>query len=320
MELVNVEIAAKKQLVAGVYLFCLKRMDGRPLPPFTAGAHIGVHLPNGMIRQYSLCGSPQDRMQYQIAVRVEPDSRGGSVLLCNRLKPGDTLAIEYPVNRFALQHAGKTLLLAGGIGIAPMLPMAAQLFRGGQTFALHYYNQARSRAAFIPEIQAAPWKDAATLYFSDESGRSRQRIGDLLRTVDRLAHVYACGPSGFVQHVIQNAIQAGLSSRQLHYEAFALPDDLKPSCAGPAFKIKIKSTGRVYDIPADEPPTRALARQGVKIPVSCEEGNCGTCLTRVLEGVPDHRDVYLSDADHARHRIFTPCCSRSKSAVLLLDI
>lgn len=316
----QLKVAARSQATAQIVCFDLVAVDGTALPAFSAGAHIDVHLPGNLIRQYSLYNDSTERQRYCIAVLREPASRGGSAFLCDRLKVGDTLAASAPRNHFPLRHARYSLLLGGGIGITPLLSMAGHLWRGGSDFVLHYYNPTRARAAFVDEISAAPWAARAQLHFSDEAGSARQRLADLLARIDDYTHIYACGPAGFVEHVIRCAAQTGLEERQIHYEPFALPESLKPNYDGPAFQVKLRSTGKVYVIPANEPPTRALERQGVRIPVSCEEGNCGTCLTGVLEGVPDHRDVYLDKAEHARSRQFLPCCSRAKTPLLVLDL
>lgn len=320
MDTFTVKVAARTQATREITCFDLVSADAQPLPAFTAGAHLDVHLPNGLIRAYSLWNDSAEHDHYRIAVLREPQSRGGSALLCDRVRTGDTLTVSPPRNKFRLQGARRTLLLGGGIGVTPLLSMADQLARMRADFTLHYYNKTRARAAFLPEIAAAPWAAHAELYFSDEVGHARSRITDLLAAIDPLTHLYACGPAGFVEHVIACAVQAGLAERQIHVEPFTLPESMKPDFTGPAFQVKLRSTGRVYTIPADEPPTAALARQGVRIPVSCEEGNCGTCQTGVLEGTPDHRDVYLTPEQRASGHTFMPCCSRAKTPWLLLDL
>lgn len=317
---ITVEVASRTQPTPEIACFDLVAAADAVLPGFSAGAHIDVHLRANLIRQYSLYNDCAERGHYRIAVLREPQSRGGSAMLCDAVRVGDRLAISRPRNSFALRRARRSLLLGGGIGITPLLPMAHQLARTGADFALHYYNKSRARSAFVREIGAAPWSARAQLHFSDEAGPARQRLAELLARLDGDTHVYACGPAGFVEHVIRCAAQAGLDERQIHYEPFALPASMKPDYAGPAFQVRLRSSGRVYTIPADEPPTRALERQGVRIPVSCEEGNCGTCLTGVLEGIPDHRDVCLSEAERAGNRQFTPCCSRARTPLLVLDL
>lgn len=315
-----VRVAAKTHLAQGIDGFNLVPMEGARLPVFAPGAHIDLVLPGELIRQYSLCNDAIERQRYCIAVLREPDSRGGSIALHDKVRVGDVLRISALRNRFRLRPAQRTLLLAGGIGITPLLPMARQLARMHMDFALHYYMRSRSRAAFLDELAAAPWVAQVTLHVSDEQGSARGRLADMLAALDAWTHVYACGPAGFVAHVMDCMATAGIDERQIHYEPFALPAMLQPKLDGPAFNVVIRSTGKVYTIPADEPPTRALARQGVRIPVSCEEGSCGTCETRVLEGIPDHRDTYLGAEARASHRVFMPCCSRALTPVLVLDL
>lgn len=320
MREIAARIETRSRATATITVFQIAAIDGAALPAFTPGAHIDLHLPNDLIRQYSLCGDPADRRHYRIAVLREPASRGGSAWLCDKARVGDELCISALRNNFRLQLARRALLLGGGIGVTPLLPMASQLHRNGADFMLHYYNHSRSRAAFLDELAAVPWANRVALHFSDEADSARQRLAGLLAGIDADTHVYACGPAGFVEHVIACVAQSNLEERQIHYEPFALPDSLKPDFSGPSFQVRLRSSGRVYTIPADVPPTRALEHQGVRIPVSCEEGNCGTCQTGVLEGVPDHRDVYLSEREKAGHRTFMPCCSRALTPLLVLDL
>lgn len=316
----QVEVRRRTRLAADVVGLTLLPRAGEHLPRRTAGAHIDVRIADDLIRQYSLCNDEHERDCYRIAVLRDPHSRGGSIALCDGTREGSEITISAPRNNFRLHLARHSLLLGGGIGIAPLLPMAQSLQRSGASFELHYCSHSRARAALLPELAAPELAPHVRLHFSDESGHARGQIGTLLAHLDPFVHVYACGPTGFVEHVKQCAIAADLDERQVHFEPFATPAAMQPSRQGPAFAVRIRSTGKTYTIPADTPVTQALTRHGIRIPVSCEAGNCGTCLTRIVEGIPDHRDTCLSEAERASNRVFAPCCSRARDGVLVLDL
>jgi vanillate O-demethylase ferredoxin subunit len=294
----------------------LQALDGGDLPPFEPGAHIDVHLPNGLVRQYSLCNDPRDRGRYQICVLLDPGSRGGSVAVHELVNATDELHIGQPRNFFALAPGGHdSLLLAGGIGVTPMLSMAWRLHAQGAQFQLHYFTRSRSRTAFHDQIKSAPFAASSALWFDDEDAE-RPSIPSLLAQSAPGTHVYACGPAGFLDHVRGSFAQAGMPSAQLHIEAFSAARMVP----GAAFDVTLRSSGRTVRVGAEQTVVEALAAHGVEIPVSCEQGICGTCLTRVCAGRPDHRDQYLSDQERAADDQFTPCCSRSLTPVLVLDL
>jgi vanillate O-demethylase ferredoxin subunit len=291
---------------------------GGPLPYFSAGAHIDVHLPSGLIRQYSLCNHPQERHRYVIGVLKDAASRGGSHSMHEHIEIGDRLIISEPRNLFPLvEGARRSLLFAGGIGITPILSMAEQLAHSGADFELHYCARSSVRAAFVERLKGASFSDRVHLHF-DEEAESRLDAAKVLANPAPDVHLYVCGPSGFMQHVLDSAKAQGWSEGQLHREYFAAaPVDVS---ADGEFQIRLRSTGQVFDIPADKTVVQVLESNGVEIAISCEQGVCGTCLTRVLEGVPDHRDLFLTEAEQAANDQFTPCCSRAKSALLVLDL
>jgi len=290
-----------------------------PLPPFSAGSHIDVHLPNGMTRQYSLCNDSSEGHRYLIAVLKDPASRGGSKAIHELVSPGDTLQISAPKNHFALAHEAKrSLLLAGGIGITPILCMAERLETAGEEFELHYCARSRDRMAFRDRIQRSAFASKASFHFDDGDAAQRLQLDKLLASPQPGTQLYVCGPKGFMDAVLSKARSSGWPQAQLHYEFFAA--EVVKSDSDDSFEVKLASSGKVVRVAKDETVTQALAEAGIEVPTSCEQGVCGTCLTRVLEGQPDHRDMYLSPEEQAANDQFLPCCSRSKSARLVLDL
>jgi vanillate O-demethylase ferredoxin subunit len=298
----------------------LMAADGSALPSFSAGSHIDVHLPGGVVRQYSLCNDPAEAHRYLIAVLRDPASRGGSLAVHDAVKEGDELHISAPKNHFALAHeAKKSLLLAGGIGVTPILCMAERLAVTGADFEMHYATRSRERTAFVDRIQRSGFADKVQFYFDDGRPAQVLDLDALLAKPEVGTHLYVCGPKGFMDAVLSTARAQGWDESQLHWEFFA-GVDATPRSGDEAFEVQLASSGRVIAVAPDKTVTRALAEAGVEVMVSCEQGVCGTCLTRVLGGTPDHRDAYLTAEEQAANDQFTPCCSRSKSARLVLDL
>lgn len=316
--MIEVQVAARHNEALDICSYELMRVDGQLLPAFTAGAHIDVHLPGGLIRQYSLCNHPEERHRYLIGVLKDPASRGGSSSLHELIQPGMRLHISEPRNLFALApQARRSLLFAGGIGITPILCMAEHLAQNGGVFELHYCARARDRAAFVERLRQSPYADRVFLHF-DEEPETLLDTARVLAAPSDDAHLYVCGPGGFMQHILDTAKSQGWQETCLHREYFAAaPTDTR---ADGSFSVKLARSGQVFDVPADCSVVQALERHGVEIPISCEQGVCGTCLTRVLEGVPEHRDMFLTEAEQACNDQFTPCCSRSKTPILVLDL
>jgi len=311
-------VAARHDEALDICSFELAAADASPLPAFSAGAHIDVHLANGLVRQYSLCNHPAERHRYLIGVLKDPASRGGSSSLHQQLEVGTRLRISEPRNLFALEHAARrSLLFAGGIGITPLLSMAEQLAHSGADFQLHYCARSAQRAAFVQRLQASPFAERVSLHF-DEQPDTALDIAQALAGPRDDVHLYVCGPGGFMQHVLDNARAQGWKEQCLHREYFsAAPID---HSADASFAVKLASSGQVFQVPADRSVVQVLQDQGIEVPISCEQGICGTCLTRVLEGVPEHRDLFLTEDEQARNDQFTPCCSRARSPLLVLDL
>jgi len=312
----EVRVARRDNEAEDICSYELVSVDGTPLPDFTAGAHIDVHVKPGLVRQYSLCNPPHERHRYLIGVLRDPASRGGSQSMHDDIQTGATLRISAPRNHFPLVDAKYSLLLAGGIGMTPILSMAETLSAQGAGFEMHYCTRSPERTAFRDRIAQSPFAQQVRFHYDSEQ---RLDLAALLAGLDRATHVYFCGPAGFISHVQAAAAALDWPASQLHLEYFGATA-AAPLAGDQPFEVKLKSSGASYTIPADSTVLKVLTETGVFIPASCEQGVCGTCLTRVLEGLPDHRDLYLTEEEQAANDLFTPCCSRSRSATLLLDL
>lgn len=316
--MIDVVVVSRKNEAQDICSYELACVNDSALPGFSAGAHIDVHLPGGLIRQYSLCNHPEERHRYLIGVLKDPDSRGGSQCLHEQINTGDRLRISEPRNLFPLAHqAGRSLLFAGGIGITPILCMAERLAHSDADFEMHYCARSSERAAFVERIRNSSFADRVFLHF-DEQPETALNAARVLAQPGENVHLYVCGPGGFMQHVLDSAKAQGWQEDSLHREYFAAtPADTSNDGS---FSVKVGSTGQVFEVPADKTVVQVLESHGIDIAMSCEQGICGTCLTRVLEGVPDHRDLFLTENEQALNDQFTPCCSRSKSPLLVLDL
>jgi len=314
---IEARVVGKQPAARDITRLVLEAAGGGPLPPFAAGAHIDIELPNGLIRQYSLCGSPACTERYELGILLEPEGRGGSRAVHELIGEGDRVRISPPRNLFPLAAEGHALLLAGGIGVTPILAMAERLHLDGRGFALHYCVRSADRAAFAERLAAAPYADAVQLHYDDRPDTALD-MAALLERAPNDAHLYVCGPAGFIDFVTRSAAERGWPDARVHIERFAATPE--EAGANQPFEIEIASSGQVITVRADQTAAAALAEAGIEIPLSCEQGVCGTCLTEVAAGVPDHRDLYLSADEHAANDCFTPCCSRALSARLVLHI
>ena len=315
----RVRVAAKQAEAKDICRFELVDTAGESLPSFTAGSHIDVEIDGGLTRQYSLCNPPSERHRYEIAVLREPNGRGGSVAMHDRVQVGDEIVISAPRNHFELaRDASTSLLLAGGIGITPIMCMASHLAATGSEFELHYCCRSRDRAAFADRIADSSFAEFTQYHFSDGPAWQRLDIGRTLTRPKAGAHLYVCGPAGFIDAVLGTARTQGWPEGQVHREFFAAQFVATGNDA--AFEVEIASTGRVVIVGADQTVAQALCANGIEIQTSCEQGVCGTCITRVLAGEPLHRDQYFTPEELAANNQFTPCCSRAKSPRLVLDL
>ena len=307
-------VIAKQSNGANNLLLTLESASGQPLPAFTPGAHIDVHLPAGGVRQYSLC-SPASAAGYEICVRLDPASTGGSRWLHQQLNVGDTLTLSAPRNHFPLPDAPRTLLFAAGIGLTPLLVMAEALAARQAAFTLHLYLKRHDELAFAPRL--AQLGDRVVIHYSSEGDSLRTRIPDDLETSANSALV-ACGPAGFMQHLQQRALEQGWQPEQWHSERFHADAAIPP--AGDSFEVEIASSGARFHVGQTQSIAGVLAAAGIDIELSCEQGMCGACITGVLAGEPDHRDEVLSQKERAANECIVLCCSRARSPLLVLDL
>jgi ferredoxin-NADP reductase/phenylpropionate dioxygenase-like ring-hydroxylating dioxygenase large terminal subunit len=291
--------------------------DGGELPEFAAGAHIDVHVATGIVRQYSLCGDPADRSRYRIAVLLEAASRGGSATIHDAFHAGRRVRITAPRNNFALDAAApRHVLVAGGIGVTPLIAMAHALHRAGADFTLHYCAHSRETAPFLAELEASPFRDAIDIHLGADKAAPRFDAAAVLAR-EAGAHVYVCGPARLQDQVAAAAAGLAWETARVHRERFTADVDR----GGDPFTVVAARGGITVEVPPGRGIAQVLAEHGVAIPISCEQGVCGTCVTRVLKGEVDHRDLFLTDAEKATHERMTVCCSRARAGeVLVLDV
>jgi len=314
--MIPVRVASRVIAAQDVVRLELEPLEGA-LPSFTAGSHIDLVLGNGLTRQYSLCNAPGDDGPYRIAVLREATSRGGSQAVHDDLIEGATLQISPPRNLFDLNEtADSYLLVAGGIGITPILAMAYRLYAIGKPFSLHYCARDPARAAFLDELTSAPFADMVHLHF--DSDPTTGLSADAFQAPSPGRRLYVCGPTGFMDFIIKRAADLGWDGDQIHREYFAAAplatDQNRP------FDLVIASTGQTLTVGADQTAAQVLEAAGVFVPLSCEQGICGTCLTPVLFGQPDHRDLFQTDEEKQSNLLFAPCCSRAMTPSLTLDL
>jgi ferredoxin-NADP reductase len=297
----------------------LARADGSPLPSFTAGAHIDVHLDNGLVRQYSLCNAPSERHRYVIAVLKEAAGRGGSDAM-HRLKAGDEVAISGPRNNFPLagREADFHLMLAGGIGITPMMAMIAELRARKADFRLHYCTRNKGKTAFLRRLQPLIKQGKVVLHHDNGDPSRGLDIAAMLAQSVPGHHVYVCGPAGFM--AVAKASVGAWPPHAVHFEHFSAVVLTEEEAAWDKvpFKIMVKKTGELLDVPTNCSIVKVLREHGIEVETSCEEGYCGTCITRYVEGEPVHRDTVLSAGERKSYVMI--CRARAKSPVLVLDV
>lgn len=291
-------------------------ITAQALPSIEAGAHIDLYLPNGLIRQYSLCQDPAQVGTFRLGVLNDSNSRGGSLSAFNEIQKDMQLQVSAPRNLFALSQAKHSVLIGGGIGITPLISMAYQLLHDRQSFELHYCGKSAMSSAFVNELKVGELSKYTSFHFKDEGANHREFFQDTFAEIDTDAHIYTCGPNGFMDWVINLAKSKHLPDEQIHKEYFQVEADL----SGNSFEVVAQQSGKIIMVDAEETIIAALAREGIKIEMSCEQGVCGTCMCDVIEGEPDHRDVYFTDEEKASNDQILVCCSRSKTARLVLDI
>ncbi len=288
------------------------------LPAFTAGAHIDLHLPNGLVRSYSLLNNPQEQHRYLIGVNRDAKSRGGSRFLHEELRTGSVLSIGAPRNNFPLdESAAFNVFIAGGIGITPMLGMIARSQALGTPWRLYYSARARQNAAYLDVLKGYQGQAGAdvVLNFDQEPGGKLLDLKAIVQSLPVKAHVYCCGPLPMLS--AYELATASLPPEQVHMEYFAAKD-IASTDGG--YTVVLARSGRRVSVKAGQTILDSLMDIGMEPPHSCREGICGNCEVRVLEGIPDHRDLVLSHAEKAANNSMMICCSGAKSAELVLDL
>jgi ferredoxin-NADP reductase len=300
-------------------VFELEAAGGETLPEFTPGSHIDVRIDEGLVRQYSLCNGPEDKKRYVIAVKREPDSRGGSRAMHERVCEGDVLSVGAPRNHFPIDpSASHHLLLAGGIGITPLISMARHLQEIHGSFVLQYFTRSIGHTAFHAFLSRPEFRGKVTFHYAVEPGALHQYLHRLLWQRPNGAHLYVCGPRPFMD-LVEKVASASWPPHALHAEYFSANPN---AFAGPRtpFEVTLALTGGTYRIDADKTIVEALGECGIEIPTSCQQGVCGTCVTGLLDGEADHRDAFLTEAERRAGDKIMPCVSRARSKVLVLDL
>jgi ferredoxin-NADP reductase len=307
-----VRVAARTEVATGVVQLDLVADGAATLPTWAPGAHIDLILDNGLTRQYSLCGDPDDAGRYRVAVLREQDGRGGSLFVHERIGVGDRIRVRGPRNNFDLTHAERYLFIAGGVGITPLLPMIAAVRRCGASWRLVYGGRARDAMAYVAELELLP---EVQIVPQDRAG-----LLDLERLADehRDDLVYCCGPESLL--AAAQAAFAGLPRGSFRYERFAAARDTGSAGTDSSFMVEIASTGDEFEVGPEDSVLGVLLEAGVDVPYSCEDGVCGSCETVVLRGRPDHRDAVMSPEEHEAAGTMQLCVSRSLDPRLVLDL
>ena len=311
----SLRIIERREVAPGIVSLALASADAAPLPAFEAGAHVDVHVRSDLLRQYSLTGDPADRSRYRLGVLLDPTSRGGSAAVHARFVEGTLIDVGRPRNHFRLApRARHSILFAGGIGITPILAMAYSLRTARRSFELHYCARSASNLAFAGELR----QFGASVHFHLDDGAESQRlqVEPVLAQQDPSRHLYVCGPNGFMDFVTAAARQKGWQPECVHLERFGAEVDTD----GEPFTVVAHRSGISFEVAPGERIAQRLQAHGINVPMSCQSGVCGTCLTRVIEGMPDHRDSVQTANEKASNERMTVCCSRSKSRRLVLDL
>jgi tetrachlorobenzoquinone reductase len=296
-----------------VHLYELRPVSGTSVPPFTAGAHVDLHLPNGLVRQYSIANAQDERHRYVLGVKRDAAGRGGSRFLHDELRVGTLVEVGGPRNNFPLvEAAAHSVLIAGGIGVTPIVSMVARLRSLARPWELHYAVRRRREAAFLDELLAG---DGHVRLHVDEEQGGLIDLAAIVRAAPPEAHLYCCGPAPMLETF--KAAARPRPAERVHLEYFS-------SAVAPAvesgFVVELARSKLRVEIPPGQTILESLRARGLEVQSSCEQGICGSCETRVLAGEPDHRDMLLSDEEKAANQVMMICCSGSRSAVLVLDL
>lgn len=311
---IKVKVSQIKQVAPVIREFTLTPLEKR-FSPFSPGSHIIVEIPSdtkNIRNAYSLLSDPLDTRNYRIAVRLQPESRGGSIYMHKQVKEGDELSISPPANLFSPHwRAKKHLFFAGGVGITPFMSYIPEMKRREADFELHYMFRSTQTGSYVDELKTSIGERLHT-YDSYESGRAD--IAKIMSDCAQGTHLYICGPESLIETILQLAETTGWPKSHIHYEVFAAPKPGKP------FVVELTKSGKTLYVNEEESLLEALEANDVVIPNMCRGGVCGQCRTAVTEGKVEHRDDYLSAKEKDSNRCIMPCVSRSKSSHLRLDI
>lgn len=300
----------------GIVTVELNPVENTHFQPFRAGSHIDLHLPNGLIRSYSLLNSPEDKDRYMLGILLDPNSKGGSAYIHKELKLGQELKISNPINNFALDEAAKhTVLVAGGIGITPIYCMLLRLLALGNSVELIYCARSRTEAAYINKLEKLNVK--ITWHFDDEKAGSAPNLQDYLKGHDKNIHLYCCGPSAMIDAFENACLKLGYQN--VHLERF-VAKKTGTTVVAHDYVVELAKSGMILDVPAGASLLEVLENAGVLVNSACREGICGACETRVLAGEPDHKDSVLSPRQKAANNVMMVCVSGCKGDKLVLDL
>ena len=312
VRLTEIEVVARD---TNVYTFA--RPDGDRLPPYKPGAHIDIHLPNGLTRQFSLLNPEADPDRYVVAIKLDAASRGGSRYIFDELKLGHALKISAPRNNFPLvEEAERVVLFAGGIGITPIWCMAQQLAAQNRPWELHYSCRSRADMAFLSTLEKLG-PEHVHLHFDDEAAGKFLDLAAAIAGAPANAHFYCCGPNPMLA-----AFEAATASRprhNVHIEYFTPKAEAAAGSLG-GFWVELARSGEEYFIPEGRKILEVLYEAGIDVDYSCELGICGECVTRVISGIPEHHDSVLSEEEQASNEKVMICCAGCKSERLVLDM
>jgi vanillate monooxygenase ferredoxin subunit len=314
----RVKVSAVEKAAEDIAHFELVADGDCALLPFTAGAHVEVHTTTGLMRQYSLCSDPADSKRYHIAVKLEPQSRGGSKWMHEGLKTGDYLLIGEPRNNFPLNSSTDlAILMGGGIGVTPLISMAYELSAAGRQWHLNYFVRSHANAAFRSLLGRGGFTENVTMHVGLDVEGTRAQIESLVSEQPTGAHLYICGPRPFMD-MITACAEKSWTKGSLHLEHFTADPNLQ--LTGDSFEVVLAKSGRSVVVGPEETIVDALAAIGLPIETSCEQGICGTCVTSVIAGELDHRDAFLTDEEKRSGAMMTPCVSRACGRRIVLDI
>lgn len=314
----TVRLRAVQWEAEGINAYVLEPLPGAHLPPFTAGSHLDLHVAPGLVRSYSLLNDPAERDRYVIAVHNDPNSRGGSRQVHDTLRPGAVLTVAGPRNSFPLaEDAADSVLIAGGIGVTPLLSMIERLQAAGRRWTLHYATRTRARTGFLDRLHrlSGARPERLQLYHDGEPGGRALDIAALLAAAPPAAHLYCCGPPPMLDAFA--AAAAGRPPAQVHVEYFTARE---AADTGGGYTVVLGRSGTRVAVAPGQTMLAALLEAGASVSFACSEGVCGTCETTVLAGEPEHRDAVLTEDERAANKTVMICCSGSRTPELVLDL